>query len=247
MSRNYANKQVCDVDIRYLATGKPFLHFSNANTTGQTVSGESVYAYARGKRKVAFPEPMEGTMTIEAQVMPFELYALMSDGKIYTAGSFFGYEKIACVKNGELTMTGTPDTDTPIYVYPEGDITAGSEKTGTYTAGKLAVADITSGKTYEVFYTNKRDSGIKRVRFSDDLVVNDFIIDMSTLWKDEDGVYTPVIYRAWKATPQRNFEMSESSSGDPVTITITIDMLTDKDGNFFDMIEDTNNTTTIGG
>lgn len=247
MSRNYANKQVCDVDIRYLATGKPFLHFSNANTTGQTVSGESVYAYARGKRKVAFPEPMEGTMTIEAQVMPFELYAMMSDGKIYTSGSFFGHETVACVNNGELVIEGVPDTNVAIYVYPEGQITSTAEKTGTYANNKVSVTGITSGNRYEVFYTNKRDSGIKRVRFSDDLIVNDFIIDMSTLWKDEDGVYTPVIYRAWKATPQRNFEMSESSSGDPVTITITIDMLTDKNGNFFDMIEDTENTTTIGG
>ena len=247
MSRNYANKQVCDVDIRYLATGKPFLHFSNANTTGQTVSGESVYAYARGKRKVAFPEPMEGTMTIEAQVMPFELYALMSNGVIYTSGSFFGHEVVACVNNGELVIEGVPDTNVSIYVYPEGNITAATEKTGTYANNKITVTGVTSGNRYEVFYTIKRDSGIKRVRFSDDLIVNDFVIDMTTLWKDEDGVYTPVIYRAWKATPQRNFEMSESSSGDPVTITITIDMLTDKNGNFFDMIEDTENTSTIGG
>ena len=88
---------------------------------------------------------------------------------------------------------------------------------------------------------------MKRIRFSDDLIINDYRVDMSTLWKDEDGVYTPVIYRAYKCTPQRNFEMSESSEGDPVSVTITLDMLTDKDGNFFDMLEDTDATTTVGG
>lgn len=247
MSRNYANKQVCDVDIRYLATKKPFLYFSNANTTGQTVSGESVYAYARGKRKVAFPEPMEGTLTIEAQVMPFELFAMLSDGKIYTEGSFMSHEAVTCTTAGELTISGTPDTDADIFVYPAGNISSTAEIEGTFADGKVTGTGIEADAAYEVFYTTTKTSGIKRVRFSDDLIVNDFLVDMSTLWKDEDGVYTPVIYRAYKATPQRNFELSESSSGDPITVTITLDMLTDKEGNFFDMIEDTENTATNGG
>lgn len=247
MGRNYANKQVCDVDIRYKATGKPFLFFSNANTTGQTISGESVYALARGRRKVAFPEPMEGTMTIEAQVMPFELFAMLSDGKIYTEGEFAGHERVTCTTAGEVAITGTPATGTNIYVYPADNVNAESEKAGTFADGKVTADGLAANSAYEVFYTIKKTEGIKRVRFSDDLIVNDFQIDMSTLWKDEDGVYTPVIYRAYKATPQRNFELSESSSGDPVSVTITVDMLTDKDGNFFDMIEDTANVSTIGG
>ena len=37
---------------------------------------------------------------------------------------------------------------------------------------------------------------------------------------------------------QRNFEISQQSTGDPATITITLDVLRDSDGNFCDMIED---------
>lgn len=242
---NYANRQVCDVDIRYLATGKPFLFFSDANTTGQTISGDSVYALARGRRKVAFPNPMEGTLTIEAQVLPFEMFALMSDGNILTTGEYFGHEKVVAAAAGSVTITGTPDGT--VYVYPAGQVNATSEMTGTFANNAVSANGIEKDAAYEVFYTVKKNSGVKRIRFSDDLIINDFRVDMSTLWKDEDGVYTPVIYRAYKCTPQRNFEMSESSEGDPVSVTITLDMLTDKDGNFFDMIEDTDATTTVGG
>lgn len=242
---NYANRQVCDVDIRYLATGKPFLFFSDANTTGQTISGDSVYALARGRRKVAFPNPMEGTLTIEAQVLPFEMFALMSDGKILTDGEYFGHEKVVATAAGSIAIAGTPEGK--IYVYPAGEVNATSEKEGTFADGKVTATGIEKDKAYEVFYTVKKTEGVKRIRFSDDLIINDYRVDMSTLWKDEDGVYTPVIYRAYKCTPQRNFEMSESSEGDPVSVTITLDMLTDKDGNFFDMIEDTDATTTVSG
>ena len=244
---NSANRQVCDVDIRYLATGKPFLFFSDANTTGQTVSGDSVYALARGRRKVAFNNPMEGTMTIEAQVLPFEIYALMSDGIIYTSGEWGGHETVTATTAGEVTITGTPKSGSAIYVYPAGEVNATSEKTGTYASNKVTAEGIQANKAYEVFYTVSKDTGVKAVRFADDLLANDFTVTMSTLWKDEDGVYTPVIYKAYKVTPQRNFELSESSSGDPVSITLTLDMLTDKNGKFFEMIEDTEATTTVGG
>ena len=45
---------------------------------------------------------------------------------------------------------------------------------------------------------------------------------MSTLDKDEEGVLTPFIITAYKATIQRSFELSFSSEGDPASITITL-------------------------
>ena len=42
---------------------------------------------AKGARKITFQNPLEGTMTIEAQVFPFEVYALFSDGVVDTSAS----------------------------------------------------------------------------------------------------------------------------------------------------------------
>ena len=61
---NKANRQVCDVDIRDVATKKPFLFFDTANTTTQNITGESVFAMAKGTKRIAFANPVEGTATI---------------------------------------------------------------------------------------------------------------------------------------------------------------------------------------
>ena len=84
---NKANRQVCDVDIRSLDR-KPVLFFETANTTTQALTGESVYATAKGVKRIAFANPIEGTITIEAQVYPFELYSLISGGVIETDAAY---------------------------------------------------------------------------------------------------------------------------------------------------------------
>ena len=55
---NKANRQVCDVDIRNLKTKEPFLYFDMANTTTQSLNGESVNAMAKGAKRVAFHNPL---------------------------------------------------------------------------------------------------------------------------------------------------------------------------------------------
>ena len=61
---NKANREVCDVDIRILSTKAPFLNFDTANTTTAGLSGDSVYAMAKGQRRIAYHNPMTGTMTL---------------------------------------------------------------------------------------------------------------------------------------------------------------------------------------
>ncbi len=59
---NRANRQVCDLDIRILATKAPFLFFDTANVTTVGLTGDSVHAMAKGTRRIAFQNPMEGTL-----------------------------------------------------------------------------------------------------------------------------------------------------------------------------------------
>lgn len=102
---NKANRQVCDVDIRVLKTMAPFLKFDTANTTTAGLSGDSVYAMAKGSRKIAFANPLEGTMTIEAQVYPFKFFSLLSDGVIETTAAYADSQVVKCATEGELSIT----------------------------------------------------------------------------------------------------------------------------------------------
>lgn len=240
---NRANRQVCDVHINDLKTMAPFLEFENANTTTAGLTGDSVYAMAKGTRKIAFQNPLEGTMTIEAQVYPFKFFSLLSDGTMESDAIYPQHETLAAVEAGKigLTVTGGTIVAGSVFVYPEGEYgdeakaIKGAFAEGVFTA--TTAGDIVVGTKYEVGMLISVTSGAKRITFNNDKLPRDYYITMKTLDKDESGTLTPFRMIAHKASIQRNFELSFASEGDPATVTLTFDILEDKDGNFFDMIE----------
>lgn len=240
---NKANRQVCDVDIRILKTMVPYLDFDTANTTTTGLSSDSVYAMAKGSRRIAFANPLEGTMTIEAQVYPFKLFALFSDGDIETNAAYAVHEVVTAAEAGKLTITpknGTVKAGT-VFVYPDGQYGDGNAMIKGEYASDIFTAttdgDIASGTKYEVGYIVVRESGVKKISFNNKKVPKDYYITMKTLDKDEQGLFTEFIMTAYKATIQRNFELSFSSEGDPASVKLTFDLMEDSEGRVLDMIE----------
>ena len=236
---NRANRQACDVDIRDYKTKAPFLFLDTANTTTAGLSGDSVYANKKGVRAIAFHNPIEGTLSIECQVYPFKLFALFSDHTIESSATFATRKIIKCTTAGELSITGA--VAGTVFVYASGEY-GNTAIAGTYANDKFTAttsSDIAVDSEYEVGYLVTKSTGIQKVSFNNNKTPKDCLITYSTLDKDEEGVLTPFIVTAYKATVQRNFELSFSSEGDPVTITLNYDLMADKDGNVLDMIEDT--------
>jgi len=242
---NKANRQTCDVDIRILKTMAPFLKFETANTTTTGLSGDSVYAMAKGAKKIAFQNPIEGTMSIEAQVYPFKLFALLSDGEIETTSAYADSQVIKCETEGELSVTVTKGEIKAgtIFVYPKGQygdesaLIAGTFATNKFTETAESDKKIKVGSEYEVAYIVTRTSGIKKISFNNRKLPKDYYITQKTVDKDEEGLLTPFVMTAYKATIQRNFEMSFSSEGDPASVTLTFDLMEDKEGNVLDFTE----------
>lgn len=239
---NKANRQVCDADIRVLKTKAPFLKFDTANTTTAGLTGDSVYAMAKGSRKIAFANPIAGTLSIQAQVYPFKFYSLLSDGIIETTAAYADSQIVECGVAGSLTLTlpsgGTVQTGT-VFVYAADDF-GGTAIAGTYSAGVFTAtntSEIAVGTSYMVGYIVTRISGVKKISFNNKKLPKDYFITMKTVEKDEDGLLTPFLMTAYKATIQRSFELSFSSEGDPASVTLNFDLLEDKDGNILDFVE----------
>lgn len=241
---NKANRQVCDVDIRILKNKVPFLNFDTANTTTAGLQSDSVYAMAKGTRKIAFPNPITGTMTIAAQVYPFKFFALLSDGIIESTAAYAEKKTIKCTTAGKVSITvptGQSIVAGTVYAYPEGSFgdeaakIAGTFANGDFTA--TTAGDITVDSNYEVGFIVSRTQGVKKISFNNKKMPKDYYITQKTVDKDEEGVLTPFVMTAYKATIQRSFDLSFSSEGDPASVTLTFDLLEDKDGNIFDMVE----------
>lgn len=249
---NVANRQVCDVDIRNLSDKSPFLFFNTANTTTTGITGDSVYARAKGVNRIAFPNPIGGTMTIEAQVYPFRLFALYSDGVVRNDATYSVHQTITATTAGSLpiAVTGGTIVSGSVFVTPAGEFNEDSVIEGTFadnTFTATTASEIVSGTNYEVGFIVARTSGVNRIEFGNSNVPKDYFITMSTLDKDEDGVLTPFMITAYKAYIQRNFELSFSSDGDPASITMTFDLLEDKNGKFVDFVEITEDITVNAG
>lgn len=240
---NKANRQVCDLLFCNLKTKVPYMKFDTANTTTAGLSGDSVYAMAKGSRRIAFANPLEGTLSVEAQVYPFKFFALFSDGVIDKSAAYADSQTVKCKTAGELALsvptTGTVVAGT-VFAFPAdsfGDEEAMIE--GTFADGKFTATEadnIAVDSEYIVGYVINR-TGVKKISFNNKKLPKDYYITMSTLDKDEDGMLTPFRIVAYKATIQRNFELSFSSEGDPATVTATFDLMEDKDGNILDFIE----------
>lgn len=237
-SINKANRQVCDVDIRELVTKKPVLFFNTANTTTENITSDSVFAMAKGTKRIAFDNPLDGTASLEAQVYPFELYSLMTDGTVESEGAYPEKILVKCKTAGELEIPAGAVIGT-VFVFKTGDF-GGAEIKGTFAENKFTATtadDIAVDTEFEVGYIVSKTTGIKKISFNNQKLSKAYYISMNTVEKDENEVLTPYKIILYKAKPKRNFELSQSSEGDPATITMEFDLLEDKDGNYVDMLE----------
>jgi len=235
---NKANREVCDVDIRVLSTMKPYLFFDTANETGLEISGDDTYAMAKGSRKIAFSNPMESTMTITAQVVPFKFYAMLSDGVIDTEAAYAEKSTIKANVAGQLTIPSGAKAGT-LFVYKTGEY-AETAIEGTFSGTTFTATtetNIAIGESYDVGYVVVKSTGVQKIAFNNKRNPLDYYITMLTNDKDEAGVLVPKRIVCYKAKPVRSATFTYSSEGDPVSVELQFTCLEDKDGNIVDMVE----------
>ncbi|WP_368221459.1 hypothetical protein [Blautia wexlerae] len=233
---NMANRQCCDVHILDYATMKPWMLVDFCNTTTAGFSADAVYANKKGAKDIKFDNPLEGTMKLNFQVHPFQIYALYSDGEIETSALIARRENVTGAAEGKLTLTNTPKAGTVYAVDPDtGKIIEGTVSEKEFTA--TTTSEIKEGTTYEVSYLEEKTAGVKKISFNNKKTPKDFFIQMETVDKDEKGNLVPVRITAYKASPNRTLDLSFSSDGDPAEIEIELSILQNEDGDVMDIIE----------
>lgn len=233
---NMANRQCCDVHILDYATMKPWMLVDFCNTTTAGFSADAAYANKKGAKDIKFDNPLEGTMKLNFQVHPFQIYALYSDGEIETSALIARRENVTGAAEGKLTLTNTPKAGTVYAVDPDtGKIIEGTVSEKEFTA--TTTSEIKEGTTYEVSYLEEKTAGVKKISFNNKKTPKDFFIQMETVDKDEKGNLVPVRITAYKASPNRTLDLSFSSDGDPAEIEIELSVLQNEDGDVMDIIE----------
>ena len=234
---NMANREVCDLIFVDYATKKPFLNMDYANVTTTELTGESVFAYG-GKghpKKVQFAGEKGGTLTIETQLQSVKLWQMITGGDVTKSAKYVVRKELVTEDGTTVTLTDTPAAGS-VVVYAEGD-DCGTELEYTITDKAITLTNaLTAGANVIVYYMKEVTEGVERISIKSTSFPRNFIVYGDTVMKTEDNEILPYRLIAYKCAPQGNLSLSFSNNGDPGAVTVTCDLMADKDDNMLDLI-----------
>lgn len=235
---NFANRDVADLILYDYSAKKPYLNVDWANVTSTSFEAERVFATG-GKgapRRVQFDGERTGTLTVEAQVYPVKVFAMLSGNEMGTSATVVKREKLVGASDQSITLTETPASEETIQIYDaDDDCGTPIEETEISDTKVTATGKITEGKEYIAYYfVNIPDAQV--VHFDSSHFPKSYRIEGSIPFKCEDDTIVESRHIWYKASPQGAFELSWQNTGDPATITMTFDVMADEDGNVYDQI-----------
>lgn len=235
---NMANREVCDLIFVDYSTKKPFLNLDFANVSTTELTGESVFAYG-GKghpKRVQFSGERGGTITIETQIQTVKLWQLITGGEVTKSAKFV--TRIEAVVDDE--GTGISLNDIPVagsVVVYKADDDCGTELACTVADKSITLTTaLTAGDKVVVYYMKEVSDGVQRINIKSTSFPKNFIVYGDTVMKTEDDEVLPYKLTAYKVAPQSNMSLSFSNNGDPGSITITCDLMSDSDDNMLDLV-----------
>ena len=239
MNERFANREVCDMIVYDYKTKKPILRVDYANTNSTELTGEAVYAYGgQGHPKlVGFNGEKGGTFSFETQMMSFQLYSMMTGAGIESTANLVKREVVTCATAGKVSTSNTPIAGT-VNVFALAD-DCGTEIVGTVSGSDFTAttaSDIAVGSDYVIYYQTAVSTGVQKLSVKSTVFPKAVKIVADTYMKTEEDEILPYQLVVYKAQPQANITLGNSNNGDPVTITVTCDLMADKDKNMIDMI-----------
>ncbi len=232
---NFANREVADLMLVNYSTKKLFLNVDWANVTSTSFEGDRVFATGGqgAPNRVQFDGSRTGTLTIEAQVYPVKVFQMLSGNDLGTTANFLKREKVTAADTTKLEVSAEI-ASTAVQVF-KADDDLGTEITTTGATGKEVTCTVESGVEYIVYYYAKQ-AAAQVVHLDSRHFPKAYRVEGSIPYKTENDDIIEAHPIWYKAAPQAGFELSWQNTGDPVSLTMTFDVLADENGDMFSLI-----------
>lgn len=232
---NFANREVADLMLVDYSTKKLFLNVDWANVTSTSFEGDRVFATGGqgAPNRVQFDCSRTGTLTIEAQVYPVKVFQMLSGNDLGTTANFLKREKVTAADTTKLEVSAEI-ASTAVQVF-KADDDMGTEITTTGATGKEVTCTVESGVEYIVYYYAKQ-AAAQVVHLDSRHFPKAYRVEGSIPYKTESDDIIEAHPIWYKAAPQAGFELSWQNTGDPVSLTMTFDVLADENGDMFSLI-----------
>lgn len=232
---NFANREVADLMLVDYSTKKLFLNVDWANVTSTSFEGDRVFATGGqgAPNRVQFDGSRTGTLTIEAQVYPVKVFQMLSGNDLGTTANFLKREKVTAADTTKLEVSAEI-ASTAVQVF-KADDDLGTEITTTGATGKEVTCTVESGVEYIVYYYAKQ-AAAQVVHLDSRHFPKAYRVEGSIPYKTESDDIIEAHPIWYKVAPQAGFELSWQNTGDPVSLTMTFDVLADENGDMFSLI-----------
>ena len=233
-----ANREVCDLIFVDYSTRLPFLNLDFANTSSTELTGETVFAYG-GKghpKRVSFSGEKGGTLTIETQMQSVKLWQMITGGSLAKSSEYVKREVLSVVETKKVTLSEEPAAGTTVNIYKIDD-DCGTDLKGSVSTKEVTITgEVSTGDQVVVYYTKEAKEKAQVINIKSTSFPKAFTVYGDTYMKTEEDDILPYRLVAYKCVPQSNMTLSFANSGDPGTVTITCDLMADKDNNILDLI-----------
>ena len=243
-------REICDVVFKALDSGRmgsysyvkgqPVLYIDSAKTSAMEGAATTVYAQGgRGNtRLLAWEGEKTLTFTVEDALLSPIGFAILSGAGLFAPSegkvAIVHYtEKITPNTNKELVLTKKASKQAPIFVLEEydGSYTRRIEgitldTTQTKLTGSTAELDTTKSYFVDYYVEKTATTAITELQIDAAHFGGYFYVEASTLFRREsDGKDLPAEIVLPKVKIQSNFSFNMSSTGDPSTVTFTMDAM----------------------
>ncbi|WP_440110360.1 hypothetical protein [Paenibacillus sp. QZ-Y1] len=223
----YGNRDILDLQIIDLVSSTPLMKMDYANTSSLELSSSRVYAMGAGTRRIAWDGEKTATLTVETQIFSLEHLALLAGEEIKKGKqNVYKTEILQVASDNTVTLKKTPVGDVVVFPFVNGLSVKENQphtvvdKTITIGAG----ATVQPGDEVEVYYQTEITQ-VNKLSFTAKGFPKYVKLVGDTIWVDEtstEAVGSQMVF--YKAKIQPNFTLSNSSEGDPSTLTLVFDL-----------------------
>ena len=230
---NMSNKEVADLIFLEYKSQKPYMNldFANVTTTGLEASREFATGGQGAPNRITFDHSRKGTLKIETQIATMKLFGMLSGSDIESSFKYAKRYELSAI-DGKITLPDTVVAGTVNVFEMEDD--CGDALNVTVTNNEISLPSGTTTGNFIVYAIVNVETGAKTVKFNSKTFPKAFTVYGVTPWKTEDDEIAEMRLAYYKAVPQSTFELAFSNSG-IINMSITCDLLADKNDNIYDM------------
>jgi hypothetical protein len=254
----YGSREICNVVLKTIDTGKPFLYLESLKVSSLDVGATTVYARgSRGNPKLlGWSADKESTFKMEDALISPESLAALAGTTVTTGAREVHKKEVLTVTTGnKITLSETPlgtNGDRKFFFTTTDGSSIGAEHTYAAEAAttKYQISakevtlytDVPVGTLIIADYYYTSDATTKNIKIQSDKFPSYFKLEGETLWKREsDGVDVPALYTMDKVKLQDSFSIAMEATGDPKTFAFNVDVFkspTSTDMVNIDILED---------